>query len=87
MHELDWKPWKRKDALDLDKVAEEFADVLAFLGLFVVLLQHVGLDPDMLAMAYVAKSEKNKQRLLGLAAEYKARELSRRAEEILATLE
>lgn len=86
MHELDWKPWKRKDSIDVAKVTEEFADVLAFLGLFVVLLKHLGINPDDLALAYAAKSEKNEQRLLGQRADYKARELSKRAEEILAAL-
>ena len=63
--ELDWKPWKQKERVDVEKVCDEFADVLAFLGLLVVYLGRLGATPEMLARAYRLKSALNIARLNG----------------------
>lgn len=64
-NELGWKPWKVND-FDPEKAADEFADILAFLGLFVHLLEKGGVTPEMLANAYRKKSINNVGRFLGL---------------------
>ncbi len=63
MDELDWKLWTPPQPLDKDKIADEFADILAFLGIIQWILYHrVGLTPYDLARAYKAKTIENADR-------------------------
>lgn len=64
LQELDFKPWKNgKPEVSLRShpavVAEEFADMLAFLGILISYMDNLGITPDDLARAYVKKSEQN----------------------------
>ena len=68
INELGWKPWKAQKARDRARVLDEFADVLAFVGLFVVYLRAMGALPTDLAEAYVDKSQVNIKRLEGFKA-------------------
>jgi NTP pyrophosphatase (non-canonical NTP hydrolase) len=66
VQEFNWKPWKNSTKqLDLPKIADEFADVLAFLGILVVYMQRVGVTPRMIADAYANKTKINVRRLMG----------------------
>lgn len=71
--ELGWKNWKKNPKLtprQVADIAEEFADVMAFLGMLLNLIERrTGLSWDDLAGAYFAKSEKNIQRFLGESGE------------------
>jgi dimeric dUTPase (all-alpha-NTP-PPase superfamily) len=65
---LDYKPWKNHDATSYiteeeNVVAEEFADILAFLGVLVLYMHRFGITPAMIAQAYVQKSKVNIQRI------------------------
>lgn len=62
--ELDWKPWKEKLLVDTERVADEFADILAFLGIIIVYLDRMGIPPGMLARAYNKKSKVNIDRFI-----------------------
>lgn len=55
---LDWKPWKDKK-VNVAETKEEFADVIAFLGVILVYLSKMGVDPRDLAAAYIKKVKKN----------------------------
>ncbi len=65
VQELDWKPWQNKKEINTAKVAEEFADILAFIGIILVQLEHLGITEEVLAEAYRAKSVVNIMRFLG----------------------
>lgn len=71
--ELGWKNWKQAPEMtpeQVEKVAEEFADVVAFFGLLAVITcARTGLDHMDLAKAYMEKSEKNRLRLSGASDE------------------
>lgn len=72
MDELGWKPWKPRKPIDVERVADEFADVLAFLGLLVLyVLRLTGLTTADLAAAYMRKSDVNMDRFNGLVPEYR----------------
>jgi|SRR5215204_3083203 len=65
---LDYKPWKNKAQLaslinNADTVAEEFVDILAFLGVLITYMHRLGISPSMLAQAYVRKSKINIHRI------------------------
>lgn len=67
---LGWKPWKANKASfaheEAYDIAEEYADILAFLGLFTnYVLQRTGLTIEELAEAYQQKTEKNIRRFEG----------------------
>lgn len=62
---LDWKPWKDKQDFDKSDVTYEFADILAFMGVLVVYLRKMGITPEDIGDAYVAKSITNIERFLG----------------------
>ncbi len=64
INELGWKPWKNIER-NHDKIVDEFADILAFLGLFVNYLDDIGLTPDKLTEAYTAKTKENIDRFNG----------------------
>ena len=71
VQELDWKPWKNGKKIDKERVADEFADILAFLGVILVHLEALGIDEADLAKAYRMKSVTNLRRFLGeLGEEY-----------------
>ena len=65
LQELNWKPWKRDKAISSVRVADEFADILAFLGIILVYLQRLGISLDELTAAYESKTEVNIDRFLG----------------------
>jgi hypothetical protein len=72
LQELDWKPWKSKNTIDIPKVVDEFADILAFQGIIIHYLNLLGITPNMLAEGYRLKSIKNIERLFGMhESEYK----------------
>lgn len=72
MDELAWKPWKPRGAINRERVADEFADVLAFLGLITIYVCRLtGLEPIDLARAYLRKSQVNINRFTGLVDEYR----------------
>lgn len=65
---LDYKPWKNSDLQsDLreskERVADEFADILAFLGILVVYMEQFGINTEDIAAAYAAKSAENVRRI------------------------
>jgi NTP pyrophosphatase (non-canonical NTP hydrolase) len=65
---VDWKPWKNHDADSHLKehssiVAEEFADILAFLGILMIYMDNWNIDATEVAEAYLAKSEVNMRRI------------------------
>jgi len=62
--ELDWKPWKTKQLVDQERVADEFADILAFLGIILIYLDRMGISPSVLARAYNHKSKINIDRFI-----------------------
>lgn len=74
--ELGWKYWanpKEMDHESVTKVADEFADVLAFLGLLVYLLERrTGLSSEDLLVAYLKKTDKNVERFLGKVSGYES---------------
>jgi NTP pyrophosphatase (non-canonical NTP hydrolase) len=71
VQELNWKPWKETFEPDPKKVADEFADILAFLGLILVYLRAHGITPFDLADAYETKTRTNIDRFSGKVAGYK----------------
>lgn len=72
MDELGWKPWKPRKPINRDRVADEFADILAFLGLLTLYVMRLtGLTTDDLAQAYMRKSDVNVARFSGEVEDYK----------------
>jgi len=69
INELDWKPWK-KHSVNREAVVEEFADIMAFLGLLMLHLEaRYGIFVEDLADAYLTKSVKNVDRANGRSGE------------------
>lgn len=72
LQEMDWKPWLPEndnmvDESQIQVISEEFADVLAFLGHIIrILNEFYGITVPEIASAYAFKSEKNERRFLGL---------------------
>lgn len=63
--EMGYKTWKPME-IDNERVADEFADVLAFFGLIThYVMELTGLDEKDLAEAYRAKTFRNIERFLG----------------------
>jgi hypothetical protein len=56
LQEFDWKPWRTKEARP-HKAVEEFADILAFIGVLmnIMILLIPGLSIDKLVVAYMNK--------------------------------
>ena len=69
--ELGWKPWKEQPERDLERIADEMADVLAFVGLLLIYVEHAGVSPTDLAQAYRSKSMRNIARFFGKEDGYK----------------
>lgn len=65
LQELNWKPWKKDKTIDKARVVDEFADILAFLGILITYLNRLGMSTDDLAAAYVSKTRVNINRFLG----------------------
>lgn len=65
IQELNWKPWKEDKQINHARVADEFADVLAFLGIIIVYLDRHGISPTILSEAYNNKTKINVSRFLG----------------------
>lgn len=69
--ELGWKPWKPRRVIDQSRVADEFADVLAFLGLITLYVMRLAnLGTSDLAAAYLRKSDVNVARFSGKVEDY-----------------
>jgi len=62
---LDWKPWKSKTKLDREQIIDEFADILAFMGIILHYLDLFGIKPEDLADGYSKKSIENIDRFIG----------------------
>lgn len=62
-----WKPWKPEEKLKLrespERTADEFADILAFMGILIHYLDRCGISPSFLAASYITKSLENIRRL------------------------
>ena len=66
LQKFPWRQWRTPGPVDREGMAEEFADVLAFLGYVVHFCQVYGqLTPYQLAEAYSKKTTVNKDRLSG----------------------
>lgn len=67
MNEMPWKRWTTdvpgKGDIHTDRICEEFADVLAFLGILVGYARAFGATPEKIADAYIKVSERNIYRL------------------------
>jgi hypothetical protein len=62
--EMGWKPWKEYRLSEVGKehatkIAGEFADILAFLGLTIAYMRQAGVTPVMLVKQYEKKSDRN----------------------------
>jgi NTP pyrophosphatase (non-canonical NTP hydrolase) len=70
---LGWKTWKVNPEFDdeqVEAIAEEYADILAWQGLLTLLVcERTGLTPKDLESAYWAKTEKNLRRFEGTSGE------------------
>jgi len=63
LDELNWKMWKPNKPINRERVLDEFADILAFLGVMEMILYHrLGITPDELAHAYRNKTKENQRR-------------------------
>jgi hypothetical protein len=64
INETPWKPWRKK-TVHYEDAGEEFADILAFLGVILLLLPEVfpELTPQRLAAMYIDKSILNAYRI------------------------
>lgn len=60
-----WKPWKEPKLPNKARVMDEFADILAFLGLLTVYVGALSITPADLAEAYVNKTNVNIARFNG----------------------
>lgn len=62
---LPWKPWRVSvKTVDKDKVLDEFADILAFIGVLMTILHDMGFSTYDIASAYVKKERINVSRFL-----------------------
>lgn len=66
MDELSWSPWKDQKPVNRERTLDEFADVLAFLGVLTVYVQRAtGATVQEMAEAYLKKTRVNVDRLAG----------------------
>ena len=71
LQELNWKPWKGPKAVDREAVAMELADVLAFVGNLIIVVQaQTGLNMMEIVEAYRLKTNENVKRAEGAVAAY-----------------
>lgn len=69
VNELDWKPWKNKEP-DMEKVVEEFVDVLHFIGSWLAILGHLNVSISDVVSEFARKQELNQARLAGKVEHY-----------------
>ena len=73
IQKLGWKYWKTNPEMTeeaIEDLAEEYADILAFLGLLTIhLCDKTGLTPAKLERAFLLKTQKNVKRFLGTSGE------------------
>lgn len=67
---LDWKPWKNAGVeahpwQQADIIADEFADILAFLGILTHYMDQWNITTEDIAAAYIRKSAENVRRING----------------------
>lgn len=72
LHELNWKQWANEKVVDRQRVADEFADVLAFLGVITLYIFQMGVTAEDLSRAYSHKSIVNILRFTGHVEGYDA---------------
>lgn len=70
MDEMGWKPWKGKQPIKVERVTDEWADVLAFLGILLYYMEQRGVSMEDLAEAYAEKTLTNIRRIGGEVPEY-----------------
>lgn len=61
---LDWKPWKNGTQESDERVLDEFADILAFIGVLITILKAMGFDESDITKAYISKEETNVARFM-----------------------
>lgn len=60
---LDWKPWRKNDRVtDMDKTVDELADIIAFVGMIILVLNSMGVSTDEISAAYLRKELINVKR-------------------------
>lgn len=65
IQEFDWKPWRHKNKVeDGAKILDEFADILAFVGVIITILTARGFTPEEIADAYIKKEKTNISRFI-----------------------
>lgn len=66
MDEMEWKPWKvSKFGGSPFRIADEWADILAFAGVLIYYMNQRGISPEHLAEAYLTKTRTNYRRISG----------------------
>jgi dimeric dUTPase (all-alpha-NTP-PPase superfamily) len=66
---LDWKPWKNGKQESDERVLDEFADMIAFMGVLITILKAMGFSEADIANAYIRKEQTNVARFLQKAVE------------------
>lgn len=61
---LDWKPWRDVPDKSRDKTLDEFADILAFIGVLLTILKARGISTLDITEAYIAKERVNISRFI-----------------------
>jgi len=60
---LPWKPWRESvSGINSEKLLDEFADILAFIGVLITILNNIGFTPYNIADAYIKKERINIER-------------------------
>lgn len=64
LNECPWKSWKKNPTrpADLDRIKEEFVDLLSFIGSWVTFLNLLGISTADLTLAYQRKLQENNSR-------------------------
>lgn len=66
---LDWKPWKNGEQESDERVLDEFADIIAFMGVLITILKAMGFSETDITNAYIRKEQTNVARFLQKAVE------------------
>lgn len=61
---LDWKPWKNGKQESDERVLDEFADILAFVGVLITQLKAMGYSCEAITNAYLRKEHENVRRFI-----------------------
>ena len=67
IRELNWKPWKHKHELELDKIKEELIDVLHF---WLTIANCLKMNSEEILSLYSKKNRKNRERKIQLRREH-----------------